>query len=40
MELQMKNNKNNDLDLIKLYFTEKASIYKKLNIDFNFNFYG
>ena len=28
----MKNNKNSDLDLIKLYFTEKASIYKKLNL--------
>ena len=27
----MKNNITNDLDLIKLYFTEKASIYKKLN---------
>ena len=28
----MKNNITNDLDLIKLYFTEKASIYKKLNL--------
>ena len=27
----MKNKITNDLDLIKLYFTEKASIYKKLN---------
>ena len=31
MDMKMKKNKNEDLNLIKSYFTEKASIYKKLN---------
>ena len=31
MDMKIKKNKNEDLNLIKSYFTEKASIYKKLN---------